>query len=104
MSKKTTTAYRMIGTGSIVLVTLLSIGCSDDPPDGKELYNDFCARCHGINNAGTENAPPVQIATFQAIRNAIDFESAMFNATDLGTLSRGEITAIADYIRTISPP
>lgn len=98
------TTYRTIGTGSVVLAMLLSIGCSDDPPDGKKLYNDFCATsCHGINNAGTENVPPVQTASFRAIRDAIDLVSEMFTL-DQANLSRGEITAIADYIRTIPPP
>jgi len=104
MTTNKNTAQRWLATSSLLLATVLSVGCgSNDAPNGKDLYIDFCTEsCHGIDNVGTVNVPPVQVATFQAIRNALDFEPTMNNIPELDTLSSSEIRAIADYIP--SPP
>ena len=31
---------------------LLLFGCHDDPPDGAQVYEDYCALCHGQNGEG----------------------------------------------------
>lgn len=30
-----------------ILVAIMFIGCSSQPVDGKSLYNESCANCHG---------------------------------------------------------
>jgi len=100
------TARKWISSTGIALAAVLGIGCSDDPPDGEELFNDFCAECHGINNAGTTaaNPVPVNLATVQAIKDAIELIPAMSGRSDLDSLSTEEIQAIADYIPTTPNP
>lgn len=107
MREHTYTARKLIRTGGMLIATLFSIGCSDNAPNGKGLYNQFCAtNCHGVDNLGTpsEGVGPVDATTFQAITDAIKDVSEMNVLTDIGSLSNNEIHAIAIYIPTISAP
>ena len=92
----------------LALVTLFS-GCADDnEPDGQDLYVDFCADCHGLNNEGTLtpanglafSVPAVIDQTEFGIIQAIIDVGAM-NRPDLETLTTNEIRAIAEYIPTL---
>jgi len=102
----TNTAGKLPTLCCLTLVALLSIGCSDSGPDGKDFYEDFCASgCHGVDNLGIKTASlstgPVNVPTTQEIKIAIRDIPAM-NRTDLTTLRTGEITAIAIYIPSIN--
>ena len=92
----------------LTLVTLLS-GCADDNnPDGQDLYVDFCAVCHGLNNEGTlafldpNSIPPVIEQTEVGIVNAL-FDTPQMDTPLLNTLTLDEIRAIAFYLPTIGP-
>jgi len=98
-----TTTRKLILTCGLVFATLLNVACSDSTPDGKALYNDFCATsCHGINNEGTfgstTSAPSIKDASTTGIRRAIDDEPFMRDRSDLKSLRSAEIRAISLYI------
>jgi len=105
MTHRTNTAGKLPPLCCLALVALLSIGCSNDGPDGKDFYEDFCASgCHGRDNLGLKTANlstgPVNVPSTQAIKDAIRDIPAM-NIAELTTLRTGEINAIAIYIPTI---
>lgn len=82
-----------------------------EPPDGAQLFAQFCAPCHGNEAQGTDLAyeiqhPPVEYATW-VIRNGrpgVEFPDAMMAAWAEATLSDAEVTAILEYLDEFPQP
>ena len=82
-----------------------------EPPDGAQLFAQFCAPCHGNEAQGTNLAyeiqhPPVEYATW-VIRNGrpgVEFPDAMMAAWAEATLSDADVTAILAYLDEFPQP
>ena len=89
-------------------------GAGRDPAlvaEGKELFEDTCAACHGVDLRGTETGPPFLDPVYAPGHHP---DSAFYTAVEFGVqphhwdfgpmppqpLERDEVTAVIAYVRS----
>ncbi len=105
-------ALRVV-VGAVALVCLASLpAVAQEPPDGRDLFVESCASCHGIDGSGTEFGPPIQ----DAGEAAADFQlrtgrMPLADPTDQTTrkppaFAVDEVEALVDYVGSLGsgPP
>jgi len=81
--------------------------------EGKALYNNNCAKCHGIGGAGTDKGPPLLNKIYQPSHHSdMSFHMAVMNGVHAHHWQFGDMPAIEGidmaemgkiikYVRTI---
>lgn len=89
------------------ILLLLPIGAGADEPDGKQLYEQNCASCHGIRFQGTGLGPALSPETYiyggqewDVYRIAKNGLASKGMPSFAGTLSEDQLNAIARYVPT----
>jgi len=77
---------------------------AQDPPDGKALYGEHCAKCHGANLEGGEAPSLIDGVWLYGTGNSQRIRNIRFGILQQGmpgfndALSRKQIDALSDYI------
>jgi len=77
---------------------------SDQIARGKKAYSSLCARCHGDNLMGNDDAPPVVTNEFlnswygKSVGNLIDYTQKKMPSDGPGKLTRKQCTDITAYV------
>jgi len=107
--------WRLVFLGSllVVILTLVLRTCSAPPNQGKKLYTEHCANCHGDKGQGLKGAiPPLSKLALTKYKTnfvcivqhgmvgAIKVDGVMYNDSMPGNhrLSAVQIANITDYV------
>jgi cytochrome c553 len=92
----------------LILVLLVFMGCSSKPVDGKSLYSENCANCHGKMARKSAFGKSAVIGGFteQEIIHAIKgYQEGTYGGSmksmmksEVSSLNEAEINALAKYI------
>lgn len=79
------------------VLPLAMVTADDSAPDGKTVYAEKCARCHGQEGQGSENVDGALTGTLSVFQLAKLVQETM-PEDDPETLTAAESKAVADYI------
>lgn len=72
------------------------------PPEGKALYSQKCAACHGANGEGTAAGPAIVGHSIAAIKSQMRNPMGTMPAFPPGQISDHEMDEIAEFIASLS--
>lgn len=96
----------------LICITFLFVGCSNKPIDGKALYNEDCANCHGKFARKSAFGKSQVIANFttEETKNAIiGYQEKTYGGSmksmmrkQVSSLNEEEIDALVTYIYSLN--
>jgi len=95
-------------TPFIVIVLLLSIstwaiGQSAQEPDGKQVYDGKCRRCHGAQAGGTKDGPALAPfkSTYDKVLHQVRYPECEMPSFSTLEVSDEQVQQIVNYLKTI---
>ena len=97
----------------LLLLSVFTLACGSQQPDGGQLFADNCARCHGDAADGTDLGPPLVHRLYEPGHHPdFSFQNAVKNGVishhwefgdmpPVAGLSDSEVTQIIAYIRDL---